>query len=90
MNEKAEENEGATSSDKTEGGVGPAPAPVETAPGMYPVETHVEFIQPRIHGYVKEYHLSDDKKTFTYIVEYVNEKGELCERGFTHDQLKAI
>jgi hypothetical protein len=89
MEHSVNESENVKGSDHVEASISKNPASkVDAAPGMFAVGTEVEFVQPVIRGKIAEYHLSDDKKTFSYLVDYINDEGQPCQRAFTHNQLK--
>lgn len=62
---------------------------VAPLPGMIPIEAKVKIKKTVLEGVVKDYHLSKDKKSLTYMVEYT-EDDVTHEKNFTHEQIEEI
>ena len=66
------------------------PEKVSPLPGMIALGKEVKILKTTLTGIVEEYHLSDDKKTFSYLVSYKDDEGENHQRSFLHNQIQEI
>ena len=66
------------------------PEKVAPLPGMIAVGSSVKINKTTMTGIVDEYHLSKDKKTFSYLVSYKDDEGENHQRSFLHNQITEI
>ncbi len=60
----------------------------QEVPFMMAVGTPVNINKSTLQGIISGYDLSEDKKTLSYIVDYVDD-GENHQRAFLHNQIKA-
>ena len=85
MNEKAN----AKSSQDASVVHGPVEKPaVSPLPGMLAIGTKIRQKVEIIEGTVKKYHMSDDGKTFSYVVTHFDAAGNEHEHIFRHDQIE--
>lgn len=81
--------EKAKASDSSDAKITKEPIPeAKPIPGMFPLGK-IAIKKTVLIGEIVGYHLSEDKKTMSYIVSY-EEEGIKHERGFTHDQLEEV
>jgi hypothetical protein len=66
------------------------PEKVAPLPGMIALGSAVKINKTTMTGIVDEYHLSRDKKIFSYLVSFKDDEGENHQRSFLHNQITVI